>query len=94
MEKRMKTLLRCLGYACIFLLAFVWLVLRALLRNARRYFTPEAAGHGIAFLLCMAHAVFTAGVLRRPNASVYLSAMLAAIWYLVKIRAYPEDGKE
>ena len=81
------------AYLC-YLLAFVWLVLRALLRNARRYFTPEAVGHGIAFLLCMAHAVFTAGVLRRPNASVYLSAMLAAIWYLVKIRAYPENGKE
>ena len=74
-----------------YLLAFVWLVVRALLRNAKRYFTPEAAGHGIAFLLCMAHAVFTAGVLRRPNASVYLSAMLAAIWYLVRIKSYPED---
>ena len=75
----------------LFLLYFVGLVIWALLKNAKRYFTPEAAGHGIAFLLCMAHAVFTAGVLRRPNASVYLSAMLAAIYYLVQIKAYPEE---
>ena len=75
----------------LFLLYFVGLVLWALVKNAKRYFTPEAAGHGIAFLLCMAHAVFTAGVLRRPNASVYLSAMLAAIYYLVRLRQYPEE---
>ena len=75
----------------LFLLYFVGLVIWALLKNAKRYFTPEAAGHGIAFLLCMAHAVFTAGVLRRPNASVYLSAMLAAIYYLVRLKQYPEE---
>lgn len=74
----------------LFLLYFVGLVIWALLKNAKRYFTPEAAGHGIAFLLCMAHAIFTAGVLRRPNASVYLSAMLAAIYYLVRLKQYPE----
>ena len=78
----------------LFLLYFVWLVVWALVKNAKRYFTPEAAGHGIAFLLCMAHAVFTAGVLRRPNASVYLSAMLAAIYYLVRLRKYPELPEE
>ena len=75
----------------LFLMYFVGLVIWALLKNAKRYFTPEAAGHGIAFLLCMAHAVFTAGVLRRPNASVYLSAMLAAIYYLVRLKVYPEE---
>jgi len=75
----------------LFLLYFVGLVIWALLKNPKRYFTPEAAGHGIAFLLCMAHAVFTAGVLRRPNASVYLSAMLAAIYFLVRLKQYPEE---
>lgn len=76
----------------LFLLYFVGLVIWALLKNAKKYFTPEAAGHGIAFLLCMAHAVFTAGVLRRPNASIYLSAMLAAIYYLVRMKQYPEEA--
>lgn len=65
-----------------FLLYFVGLIIRALLRDARRYVTLEAVGHGLAFASCMAHGIFTAGILRRPNASVYLSALLAAIWYL------------
>ena len=75
----------------LFILYFVGLVIWALFKDAKMYFTPEAAGHGIAFLLCMAHAVFTAGVLRRPNASVYLSAMLAAIYYLVRLKQYPKE---
>lgn len=73
-----------------FLLYFVGLILWALWKNARRYVTLEAVGHGLALAVCMAHALFTAGVLRRPNASVYLSAMLSAIWYLVK-EAQDED---
>lgn len=73
-----------------FLLCFVGLILWALWKDARRYVTLEAVGHGLALAVCMAHALFTAGVLRRPNASVYLSAMLAAIWYLVK-EARDED---
>lgn len=73
-----------------FLLYFVGLILWALWKDAQRYVTLEAVGHGLALAVCMAHALFTAGVLRRPNASVYLSAMLAAIWYLVK-EARDED---
>ncbi len=61
-------------------------------KNAKRYFTVEAASYGIAFLLCMAHVYNTAGVLRRrPNASIYLSAILAGIYYLVRIRRYPDQ---
>lgn len=78
----------------LFLLYFVGLVLWALWKNAKRYFTPEAAGHGIALLLYLAHAFFTAGVLRRPNASVYLSAVLAAIYYLVRLRKEPKLPEE
>lgn len=39
----------------------------------------------------MAHVYNTAGVLRRPNASIYLSAILAGIYYLVRIRRYPDQ---
>lgn len=79
-----------LGAMLLLFLYFVILIARALLRDARRYFTIEAAGFGIAFLMCLAHAYNTAGVLRRPNASFYLSVVLAGIYYLVKIREYPE----
>ncbi len=70
---------------------FIYLVVWALKKNFKRYFTYEAAGYGIAFLMCMAHVYNTAGVLRRPNASIFLSAILAAIYYLVRLRQYPEQ---
>lgn len=78
----------------LFLLYFVYLVVWALVKNAKQYFTLEAAGMGIGFLLSMAHCYNTAGVLRRPNASIYLSAMLAGIYYLVRIRKYPAPAEE
>ncbi len=77
-----------------FLLYFVWLIVWALFKNAKRYFTMEAAGYGIALMLCLIHAVATAGVLRRPNASIYLSALLAGIYYLVKLKKYDKEEAE
>ena len=78
--------------ACLLFFAyFVYLIVWALCKNAKRYFTIEAASYGIAFLLCLAHVYNTAGVLRRPNASIYLSAILAGIYYLVRIRQYPDQ---
>lgn len=77
-----------LGALLAFLGYFVFLILWALFKNFRRYFTLEAAALGIAFIMCMIHVYCTAGVLRRPNASFYLSAVLAAIYYLVRIRKY------
>ena len=78
----------------LYLAYFVGLILWALIKSAKRYFTFEAAGYGIAFLLCMANVYNTAGVLRRPNASVFLSVVLAGIYYLVKIRSYPDCEKQ
>lgn len=82
------------GYAGLaamvaFLGYFLGLILRALLKDWKTYFTFDAASWGIALVMCMLHVVFTAGVLRRPNASIYLSAILAAVYYLVKIKRYP-----
>lgn len=79
-----------LAMLAAFLLYFVALIVQALLKNAKRYFTIEAAGYGIALLMCLAHCYNTAGVLRRPNASVYLSAILAAVYYLVRLRKYED----
>lgn len=80
----LAAMLAFLGY-------FLWLILRALCKNWKRYFTLEAAGWGIALVMCLIHAFFTAAVLRRPNASFYLSAVLAAVYYLVKIKTYPDE---
>ena len=42
--------------------------------------------------MLMLHAFATAGLLRRPNASFYLSVVLAVIFYLVRIRRYKEQN--
>lgn len=54
-------------------------ILVPLLRNFRVRFTLETAGWGIALICGLAHAYFTAGVLRRPNSSFYLAVILAAL---------------
>lgn len=73
---------------------FVYLIIRSLIHNFKRYFTIEAGAYGMAFCLCMIYAYCTAGVLRRPNASFYLSVLLAAIYYLTQLREYPEEVPE
>lgn len=84
------------GFAAMmaFLLYFLILILLALIRNFRQYFTLEAGACGIALLLGLIHAYATAGVLRRPNATFYLSLVLAMIWYLIRVRQYdnPKEG--
>lgn len=74
----------------IFLLYFIYLILWALTKNIQKYFTMQAGAYGMAFLLALVNAYYTAGILRRPNASFYLSVIVAVIYYLVKIKKYPE----
>lgn len=83
------------GLACLlaFLGYFLVIIVCALIRNARRYFTVEAGACGVALCTALAHIYNTAGVLRRPNASSYLCLILASIWYLIYIRDY-DDSKE
>lgn len=78
----------------LFLLYFVWLVLRALWRNFHMYMTLEAGAFGIAWCTLLLHIYCTAGVLRRPNASFYLSVVLAVIYYFINIRKYPQKFEE
>ena len=80
------------GWAA-FLGYFLVIIVCALIRNARRYFTVEAGACGVALCTALAHIYNTAGVLRRPNASFYLCLILASIWYLIYIRDY-DDSKE
>ena len=83
------------GLVCLlaFLGYFLVIIVCALIRNARRYFTVEAGACGVALCTALAHIYNTAGVLRRPNASFYLCLILASIWYLIYIRDY-DDSKE
>lgn len=63
----------------LFLLALAIGILVPLLRQFRTRFTLETAGFGIALICGLAHAYFTAGVLRRPNSSFYLAVILAML---------------
>ena len=75
-----------------FLGYFVWLIVQALARSLRRAFTLEAGAFGMAFLLALVYAYHTAGILRRPNASFYLSVILAVIFYLVRLRRWESEA--
>lgn len=71
----------------LMLLFFAWFLGRialALIRDFRGTFTLEAAGCGLALCCALAHAYFTAGVLRRPNATFYLAALLAVAYGLTR----------
>lgn len=76
-----------------FLAYFLYLVAWALVKDAKKYFTLDAGAFGISLLLALINAYNTAGILRRPNASFYLSVILAVIYYLVKIKKYPETAR-
>lgn len=72
----------------LFLLYFVYVIVQALIQKFSTYFTWEAGAFGISLCLMLTHVYCTAGVLRRPNASFYLSVILAVIYYFVKIKTY------
>lgn len=78
----------CGGVGLALLAAFLgWFILRiarTLLRDFKGRFTMTAAGFGLALICALAHAYFTAGVLRRPNAAFYLAAVLAAVYGLTQ----------
>lgn len=71
-----------LGLIILFLLYFGIRALLAIFRLPKVYFSVSMASFGIAYLLGLFHAYFTASVLRRNNASIYLAMVLAGLWYL------------
>lgn len=80
-----------LAAMALFLLYFLFIIVKALVKNFRRYFTLDAAGWGIALVMCLVHCYCTASTLRRPSSSFYLAVVLAAVYYLVKVKKYPEE---
>ena len=94
MENDFRGVMYLSGYAglaalALFFLFFLFLIIRALLKNPKQYFSVDAGACGIALCMGLVHAYATAGVLRRPNATIYLSLILAMIWFLVCERNYP-----
>lgn len=79
---------------CAFLLYFVIIVIKALIKNPKQIFTLEAGAIGIALLAVMAHAYYTCGVLRRANTLYYFGVLLAGAYYLVKLKEYPQPDPE
>lgn len=72
----------------VLVVAFLgWFLLRiflALLRSFKQVFTLPAVGCGVALLCALVHAYATAGVLRRPNVTFYLAALLAMSYGLTR----------
>lgn len=65
-----------------FLLYFVGRALWRMARAPHRYLTLPVCAFGMAVIILLVNAYFSASVLRRPNASFYLSASLAALYCL------------
>jgi len=68
----------------VFLGYFLVRILLSLRKQFRARFTPMFIGGLLSIVCGLAHAVFTAGVFRRPNANFYLAAAVALLWVLTE----------
>ena len=75
-----------LGLMLIFLLFFGVRALIAVIRDRKTHFTLPMCAFALAYGLGLIHAYYTASVLRRNNASIYLAMVLAGLWYLSRRR--------
>ncbi len=71
---------------------FLYLIVKCLIKDWRKYFTTEAGACGISLCLCLVYAYCTAGMLRRPNASIYMSVLLAMVYCLTQMRSEQPDA--
>lgn len=69
-----------------FLGYFALLIIVGLITRFKKLFNMESGMVGITFLMALGTSQLSGNVLRRPNASVYLSVILAYIYYLTVIR--------
>ena len=63
---------------------FVVRTLLRIIREKKAYLTLPVCAFGASALISVINAYFSASVLRRPNASVFLSVALAALWLLTE----------
>lgn len=69
-----------------FVMYFIVLIAKALIKDFKKYFNMQSGAYGMALCLALVYAYCTAGVLRRPNASFYLSVVLAVVYYIVMLK--------
>lgn len=70
----------------VFLAYFVLLIIVAVITRFKKVVTVESGALALTFALSMGVSQFSGNVLRRPNVSVYLSVVLAYIFYLTVIK--------
>ena len=80
------------GAYMAFLLYFVVLIIRRLLRNFKTAFTADNFILLITFALLVGLAQFSGSVLRRPNVSVYMSLVLGLIYYQTVVKPVNEEN--
>ena len=76
-----------------YLAVFAVRALLRMLRDPKQYLTLPVCAYSTACAILVINAYFSASVLRRPNASVYLSVALAVLWILTE-KQTKNDGKE
>lgn len=64
-----------------FILYFIFLIIRALIKDFRGSYTPLNFTLMLSLVLLLGLAQFSGAVLRRPNVSIYMSLVLALIYY-------------
>ena len=80
------------GAYLAFLLYFVFLIIRRLLRNFKTAFTADNFILLITFALLVGLAQFSGSVLRRPNVSVYMSLVMGLIYYQTVVKPANEEN--
>ena len=82
-----------LAMIIVYLGYFAIRALIRIIRDPKTYLTLPICAYSTSALILVINAYFSASVLRRPNASVYLSVALAMLWLLTESAA-PATGKE
>jgi hypothetical protein len=75
-----------------FMLYFVWLIIRRLMKNFKTAFTTDNFILLVTFALFIGLAQFSGSVLRRPNVSFYMALVLGLIYYQTKIKPADEEN--
>ena len=76
----------------MFILYFVYLIIRRLLLDFKTAFTTDNFILLVTFTLLVFLAQYSGSVLRRPNVSVYMSVVLGLIYYQTKLKPVNEGN--
>lgn len=82
-----------LGLYSLFVLYFIALILRRLAADFKGSLTTENFALLLALGLLLGLAQFSGAALRRPNVSIYLSLVLALIYYQTAVKPIDEEGR-